>query len=198
MGAYSISDGAEPVVTIAEVLFGKITLDGGRKEDHVVMRFAEKSVPGMDEVKPLVLNATNLKSLEKLYGKGADVLIGKRIKFYVDPAVKAIGGGTTEGVRIRPRIPQQATSGPPICSDCKHEITSATTKTGAEASAAQIVALSRKRYQDDLCADCMKKREAVDKAAEPPANTVTVDNTHDSAPETFNAALSALEGALTE
>lgn len=94
MGAYSISDGIEPVVTIKEVLQGKITLDGGRKEEHVLLNFAERSVPGMTEVKPLVLNATNQKTLEKLYGKGADTLIGKKIQFYIDPAVKAIGGGT--------------------------------------------------------------------------------------------------------
>ena len=56
MGAYSINPGAEPVVTIDSVLYGKITLEGGRKEDHVVITFKEKNVPGMCEVKPLVLN----------------------------------------------------------------------------------------------------------------------------------------------
>lgn len=163
MGAYSITEGIEPIVTVSEVMFGKITLEGGRKEDHVVMRFAEKSVPGMDEVKPLVLNATNQKTLEKLYGKGADPLIGKKIQFYIDPAVKAIGGGTTEGVRIRPRVPRQATTGPVKCAECGEEIMAA-----GSMNAAQVAAYARKRFGEELCAACMKKRDEAKKAAEKP------------------------------
>ena len=161
MGAYSITEGQEPVVTIAEVLHGKITLEGGRKEDHVLLRFQERSVPGMDEVKPLVLNATNQKTLEKLYGKGADVLVGKKAQFYIDPAVRAVGGGTTEGIRIRPRVPRQMAAGPVKCADCGQEITAA-----GELNAAQVAAYARKRYGLELCADCMKKRDAAKKAAE--------------------------------
>lgn len=172
MGAYSISDGIEPVVTIKEVLQGKITLDGGRKEEHVLLNFAERSVPGMTEVKPLVLNATNQKTLEKLYGKGADALTGKKIQFYIDPAVKAIGGGTTEGVRIRARVPRQTEPGPVKCSDCSAEITEA-----GGMNAAQVSAYARRRFGADLCAGCMKSREAA--KAEPvvaePANTETTE-----------------------
>ena len=165
MGAYSIADGVEPVVTIAEVMFGKITLDGGRKEDHVVLRFVEKSVPGMSEVKPLVLNATNQKTLEKLYGKGADALAGKKAQFYIDPAVRAVGGGTTEGIRIRPRVPRQVEQGPVKCADCQAEIVAA-----GEMNAAQVAAFSRKRFGLELCAGCMKARDAVKKAAEETTN----------------------------
>lgn len=160
MGAYSINDGAEPIVTISEVMYGKITLDGGRKEDHVVLKFAEKTVDGMCEVKPLVLNATNQKTLEKLYGKGADALINKRIQFYIDPAVKAIGGGTTEGVRIRPFIPKERKPIPP-CTDCGKEISPAMGKT-----AAFMVAYTNKNYGVPLCAECAAKRKAAQDAAE--------------------------------
>ena len=38
----------------------------GRKEPHVVIEFKEKSVQGVEEVKPLILNATNRKALKKL------------------------------------------------------------------------------------------------------------------------------------
>lgn len=174
MGAYSFADGAEPVLTIAEVLFGKITLDGGRKEDHVVMRFAEKQVPGMSEVKPLVLNATNQKTLEKLYGKGADALMGKKVQFYIDPAVRAIGGGTTEGIRIRPRVPRQVDAGPVKCADCGNEITAA-----GEMNAAQVAAFARRRYGLEICADCMKKRDAAKKAAEERQTGEEVQNAAD-------------------
>ena len=177
MGAYSITDGMEPVVTIKEVLHGKITLDGGRKEDHVLLGFSERSVPGVDEVKPLVLNATNQKTLEKLYGKGADALIGKKIQFYIDPAVKAIGGGTTEGVRIRQRVPRQTDAGPVKCGDCGNEITAA-----GDMSAVQVAAYARKRFGLELCAGCMKVLDAAKKAEEAaqtcgaPAETEGVDN----------------------
>lgn len=153
MGAYSINPGCEPVVTIAEVLFGKITLDGGRKEEHVVLRFSEREVSGMCEVKPLVLNATNQKTLEKLYGKGADVLKGKRIQFYIDPAVKAIGGGTTEGVRIRPFIPRE-TAPVPRCADCGGEITAAMGKRPE-----YLAKYTTSHYGAPLCAGCASKRK---------------------------------------
>lgn len=155
MGAYSINDGAEPIVTIASVAFGKITLDGGRKEEHVVLQFKERQVAGMCEVKPLVLNATNQKTLEKLYGKGADALVDKRIQFYIDPAVRAVGGGTTEGVRIRPFIPKEEAPIPP-CTDCGKEIVPANNK-----PAAFLAAYTTKNYGVPLCAECAAKRKGV-------------------------------------
>lgn len=156
MGAYSINDGAEPIVTIASVMFGRITLDGGRKEEHVVLQFKEKQVPGMCEVKPLVLNATNQKTLEKLYGKGADVLTDKRIQFYIDPRVKAVGGGTTEGVRIRPFVPQEGMQIPiPPCTDCGKEIAPAMGK-----DARWLASYTAKNYGAPLCAECAAIRKA--------------------------------------
>lgn len=153
MGAYSINDGAEPIVTIASVQFGKITLEGGRKEEHVLLSFREKSVDGMCEVKPLVLNATNQKTLEKMYGKGADALIDKRIQFYIDPAVRAVGGGTTEGVRIRPFIPRAAVQVPP-CADCQSVVVPPEGKT-----AEWMAAYTTKNYGAPLCMECAKKRK---------------------------------------
>lgn len=155
MGAYSISIDAEPILTINKVLHGKITLDGGRKEEHLLLSFQEKSVPGMDEVKDLVLNATNQKTLEKLYGKGADALIGKKIQLYVDPNVKAIGGGTTEGVRIRFTRPvsKETTF---VCEDCKQKVAPS-----GDYSAAQIASVTQRRYGVTLCAECSAKRKAV-------------------------------------
>lgn len=171
MGAYSINPGCEPVVTIAEVLFGKITLDGGRKEEHVVLRFAEKEASGLCEVKPLVLNATNQKTLERLYGKGADALIGKRVQFYIDPAVKAIGGGTTEGVRIRPFTPRPAAAVPP-CADCGGEIRPALEKT-----AEWMASYTAKKYGAPLCADCATRQKLAE--AEAGLAEETADEAHE-------------------
>lgn len=155
MGVYSINPGCEPILTIAEVLYGKITLDGGRKEEHVVLGFEERQAPGLCEVKPLVLNVTNQKTLEKLYGKGADALIGKRVQFYIDPAVRAVGGGTTEGVRIRSFQPRAAETLPP-CTDCGGEIVPAMGK-----PAAWLASYTQRNYGAPLCADCATKRKEV-------------------------------------
>ena len=65
IGAYSIDDGIEPILTIDSIWHGELTLGGGRKENHVVMKFREQQVPGVDEVKPLILNSTNRKNAEK-------------------------------------------------------------------------------------------------------------------------------------
>lgn len=163
IGAYSIDDGVEPILTIDSLWYGELTLGGGRKEPHVVVKFKEKKVPGVDEVKPLILNATNRKTLKKIYGDdSAKALEGKRIQLYIDPKVRdPQDGGFTEGLRIRQRIPNVA--GPAMCQDpdCGKEITAA-----GEMTVVQLVALSRKRYGGDFCADCMKKRQAEKKAAE--------------------------------
>jgi len=161
IGAYSIDDGFEPVLTIDSLWYGELTLGGGRKEPHVVVKFREKKVPGVDEVKPLILNATNRKTLKKLFGDdSAKTLEGKRIQLYIDPKVRdPQDGGFTEGLRIRPFIPK--VEGVPRCAQCKEEVVAAGPMT-----AAQIVALSMKRKGEIWCAACLKKEELEKKAAE--------------------------------
>lgn len=174
MGVYSIDDGAEPVLTIAKVMFGKITLEGGRKEERVLLHFTEGKVAGLAEVKPLVLNATNQKTLEKLYGKGADALIGKAVKLYIDPAVRAVGGGTTEGVRIRSYVPERVVL--PCCSDCGGEIKAAMGK-GVD----YLARYTRQHYGAPLCADCATVRKEAAKAQEDADNAKegAQDETHE-------------------
>jgi len=181
IGAYSIDDGVEPVLTIDSLWYGDLTLGGGRKEPHVVMKFREKTVPGVEEVKPLILNATNRKTLKKLFGgDSAAVLEGKRIQLYVDPKVRdPQDGGFTEGLRIKPFVPRSTETGPVKCEDCGNEITAA-----GKMNAAQIVAFSRKRFGMELCAGCMKVRDAVIKAAEVAQGAVTPEETG----RTINAA----------
>lgn len=51
--------------------------------------------------KRLWLNATNRKTLARSYGSKCEGWIGQEINVYVDYSVKAIGGGTTTGLRLR-------------------------------------------------------------------------------------------------
>jgi len=161
IGAYSLNDGAKPILTIASLWHGDLTLGGGRKEHHVLIKFKEKSVPGVEEVKPMIVNSTNRKTLKKLYGGDtAEILEGKRIQLFIDPKVRdPDGGGFTEGLRIRPIVVDDAPpQGAPkvfICQDCKNPISDF-----QGAPAAHIAIESNKKYGRQLCYDCTMKAKA--------------------------------------
>ena len=161
IGAYSIEPGIEPILTIESLWYGEITLAQGRKEPHVVVRFKEKAVKGVEEVKPLILNATNRKALKKAYGADtAEVLEGKPIQLYIDPRVRdPQDGGFTEGIRIRPYQPRECK-----CQGCGNIITAYGSK-----GAVEMCEYTQKNYGKKLCADCAK-REAEKKKAESEKN----------------------------
>ena len=74
LGAEDIDDGTEPVLTIAGLWYGSVTLQRG-KENKDVLSFKEERVPGILQVRPLIVNSTNRKTLRKLFG-GFLVLVG--------------------------------------------------------------------------------------------------------------------------
>ena len=84
LGAEDIDDGTEPILTIAGLWYGSVTLQRG-KENKDVLSFAEERVPGIYQVRPLIVNSTNRKTLRKLFGDAkASTLVGKQIQLYVD------------------------------------------------------------------------------------------------------------------
>lgn len=167
IGAYSLDEGAEPILTIDSLWYGELTLGGGRKENHVVMKFREKQVPGCEEVKPLILNATNRKTLKKLFGDdSAAALESKQIQLYIDPKVRdPQDGGFTEGLRIRPFRPKIKADAPIICEGegCGQVVSGF-----GKMNAAQMAEYTRSSYGKILCADCAKAAKAAKdaKAAE--------------------------------
>lgn len=127
LGAEDIDDGVEPVLTIAGLWNGTVTLQRG-KENKDVLSFAEERVHGIMQVRPLIVNSTNRKTLRKLFGDAkASTLVGKQIQLYVDHNVRdPQDGGLTDGIRIRPYKPRvQKQEPPPVCTDCGQEITPA-------------------------------------------------------------------------
>ena len=83
LGAYSL-DGIAPEITltIATIKVERVTANGGAAEDCIVAHFKEKTQDGV-EVKPMVLNKTNCKTIEKVYGTGdVEQWIGKSIIVY--------------------------------------------------------------------------------------------------------------------
>lgn len=57
LGAEDIDDGVEPVLTIAGLWYGSVTLQRG-KENKDVLSFTEERVPGIMQVRPLIVNST--------------------------------------------------------------------------------------------------------------------------------------------
>lgn len=164
LGSEDIDDDATPILTISTLWNGLVTLRRG-KENKDVISFKEEKVDGMSQVRPLIVNATNRKTLRKLYkGVTASILVGKRVQLFIDHKVRdPQDGGLTDGVRIKKIIPPgEEINGAPKCSDCSNEI-----KSAGKLSTEQMVAYGRKRFGADLCADCMKKRDQANKEPEP-------------------------------
>lgn len=163
LGAEDIDDGVEPVLTISGLWNGMVTLQRG-KENKDVLSFAEERVPGIMQVRPMIVNSTNRKVLRKLFGDAkASTLVGKQIQLYIDHKVRdPQDGGLTDGIRIRPYKPhvQQRQPVPP-CTDCGNPIQPAMGKT-----ADWLAAYTRKNYGVPLCAECAQKRKEAAAAEE--------------------------------
>lgn len=159
LGAEDIAPDIEPVLTISGIYNGMVTLQRG-KENKDVIQFVEKSVSGIPNVRPLIVNATNRKTLRKLYRDvTADSLRGKKIQLYIDHDVRdPQDGGKTDGIRIRPFVPKEKEY---FCQECGQQIL------GTEARNAEyIAAYTLKKYGKWLCSDCATKAAEAAKAAE--------------------------------
>lgn len=166
LGAEDVDDGVEPILTISGLWNGMVTLQRG-KEKKDVLTFAEERVPGIRQVRPLIVNSTNRKVLRKLYGDAkASTLVGKQIQLYIDHKVRdPQDGGYTDGIRIRahkPRSSRPTVPPAPPCADCGQAITPAMGR-----DAAWLAAYTAKNYGAPLCAACAQKRkESADAGAE--------------------------------
>ena len=170
LGAEDIDDNIEPVVTISGLWNGMVTLQRG-KEKKDVLTFAEERVPGIKQVRPLIVNSTNRKTLRKLYGDAkASTLVGKQIQLYIDHKARdPQDGGYTDGIRIRPHKPRPPA---PACTDCGQPIAPAMGR-----DAGWLAAYTARNYGVPLCADCAQKRKeaAQEPGTEPKVGEIAPD-----------------------
>jgi len=165
LGAYALEPGQDITATIKSVKVENIIGADGKKEDCTVMRFVEA-------VKPMILNVTNAKTLEKLFKTPyIEEWSGKKIQIGVE-SVKAFGD-VVDALRIRKITPKAPQPIPP-CTDCKGEIKPAMGKT-----AAYMAEYTTKNYSVPLCAECAGKRKAAKEAAETKEETVDVNTETD-------------------
>ena len=94
IGAYWLPEGQDVTVTIDYVAREMITGTGGKKE--------ECTVAHLQGVKPFILNATNSKTIAKLYGPFIEDWAGQQITLFASTA--KLAGDTVECLRIRPKV----------------------------------------------------------------------------------------------
>lgn len=97
IGAYSLNEGEDLTVAIDYVVREQITGTGGKKEECTVAHLVKN--------KPFILNATNSKSIAKLYGVYIEDWAGKKITLYA--TTTRMGGETVECLRVRPQVAER-------------------------------------------------------------------------------------------
>lgn len=99
IGAWSLPDGKDVVVTIIKVKGGELTGPGGKKSKKPIVY-----MKGTD--KGFAVNATNGKAIAGMYGTHVEEWVGKRIALYKSSTRNPNGEGEVECIRVRPQVPQ--------------------------------------------------------------------------------------------
>lgn len=102
LGSYSLNEGQQVTLTIVEVKKELVTSGTGQQEECTVAYFKE-AVNG--EKKPMILNKTNCKVIEKLYKTPyIEEWKGKRVTIYTEN-VKAFGE-YVDALRVKASVPK--------------------------------------------------------------------------------------------
>ena len=154
IGAYALEPGKDMIITIKTVKNEIVTGPDGKKEECMVMSF-------MENVKPMIVNSTNAKTIQKLYKTPyIEEWQGRKIQLYVDQ-VKAFGE-VVEALRIRSKVPAVQGSISTKCADCGGDIQGFESK-----SAEQIAQYTYSKYGKQLCSECATKESQKGKVEDP-------------------------------
>lgn len=144
LGAYSIEDGKDLILTISVVRQEEVIGTDGKKEDCIVCYWVEPQ-------KPMILNATNAKMIQKLLNTPyIEQWAGHKVQIGVEK-VKAFGD-VVEALRVRKFLPKAVTI---KCEVCQNAITPANNM-----NAEQLAAYTKKKYGKAMCAACATKAAA--------------------------------------
>ena len=147
LGSYAFNPGEEKTATIKAVKQESVTGSDGGVDECIVCYFKE-------DLKPLILNKTNCKVIEKLAGSPyiedwANLTIVMRVQ-----KVNAFGE-LVDAVRVKSMKKGQKQSEPEAvikCADCKKPITGI-----GEYSAEQVAAMNKSRFGRAICGECSRK-----------------------------------------
>lgn len=144
LGAYSLEDGKDIVLTIERVQVETVTGPEGKKEECMVCHWAERE-------KPMILNSTNAKMIQKLLKTPyIEEWSGHKIQIGVE-MVKAFGE-IVDALRVRSFLPATDTM---ICEVCGQPISGAHGMDGQK-----LAAYTRRKYGRALCSSCATKEAA--------------------------------------
>ena len=142
LGAYAFQPGEEKTLTIREVKREMVfNPSASGKEECTVAYFVE-------DVKPLILNVTNCKTISKLWGTPyVEDWAGKKITVKVKK-INAFGE-MVDAVRVSNQRPTDETL---ICEACGKQILASAGKT-----AKMIAQATKNKYKKQLCISCAQK-----------------------------------------
>ena len=141
LGAYSIENGKDLILTISLVRQEEVIGADGKKEECIICYFS-------DADKPMILNATNAKMIQKLLKTPyIEQWAGHKIQIGIEK-VKAFGD-VVEALRVRKFLPKAVLI---KCESCQGDIVAANSM-----SAEQLAAYTMKKYKQKLCAACATK-----------------------------------------
>ena len=155
LGAYALSPGQDLIATIKKVGLEMVVGADGKKEECTVLRFVEP------DIKPMILNVTNAKTIEKLYKTPyIEDWAGLKIQIYVDK-VKAFGD-VVDALRIRGHKPRETKPAVEIkCSQCESVLTAF-----GRMNPEQLAKYTQEKYGEILCANCAKTAAETAEVAE--------------------------------
>lgn len=154
LGAYALNPGQDLIATIKAVGNEIVIGTDGKKEECMVMHFAER------DVKPMIVNSTNAKTITKLLKTPyVEEWVGSKIQIYTTE-VKAFGD-VVEALRIRPFLPKIESDKPIRCVECGVDI-----KAYGKMNPKQMAEYTQKQYGKALCSECAMKLAEAKKAEE--------------------------------
>ncbi len=144
LGAYSLEEGKDLILTIKSVGNEIVTGSDGKKEQCTVAKFSEN-------VKPMILNVTNMKTIAKIYNNPyIEDWAGKKIQIY-SAKVKAFGE-IVDALRIREFIPHTEAPKKILCTECGEEL-----KPQGKHNAEWLADYTKNKYGKALCSACATK-----------------------------------------
>ena len=149
LGAYSIEDGKDLILTIRNVKQEVVIGSDGKQDECIVCYFQE-------DVKPMILNSTNCTTIANVTGTPyVEKWAGHRIKIEVKK-VRAFGA-VVDALWVSNQVVKstQPSSITVVCEKCGKPITAI-----GQYSAADIVRINEQRFGKKLCGDCSKKMSA--------------------------------------
>lgn len=143
LGAYSLEDGKDIVLTIDYIKVETVTGTDGKKEDLPVCHWKEPE-------KSMILNATNMKMIAKVLGSNfVEDWSGRKVQIGTEK-VRAFGD-VVDALRIRRYAPKQTATANAklVCSECGKEI-----KSEFGLTPEQIAESTTQKYGRMLCGSC--------------------------------------------